>query len=169
VHLDVDEAAGEGRSGAADFDARAAKGGEEAAVGGLCWQPDRERFQLLVEGRGGVVVGAGDAPAVEVDGRERLEGIVELGARKGEGDGRVAGDRPSVLEEADTVLVEGDMGYGESCREVQRGCVSGLMREGGTLLFVRGRSSGRNGEQQGNKRNAHEVFLCEILRQQLDG
>jgi hypothetical protein len=74
-----------------------------------------------------------------------------------------AGDGAGVLEEADAVFVERDVRYGEGSI-VRLGCRSGGMR----FLCV-GEGEGRDGEQQGNGRKAHVVFLGVILRQQQDG
>ena len=83
---------------------------------------EREGLELLVERRGGVVAGAGDAAAVEVDGGEGLEDVVELGGGEVDGDGLVAGDAAGVLEEAYAVFVEGDAGDGElGVMRVRRG------------------------------------------------
>ena len=105
-----------------DFDAGAADGAVEVGGGGVFAEAEGEGFELLVEGGGGVVAGAGDAAAVEVDGGEGLEDVVELAAGEGEGDGGVAGDLAGVLEEADAVFVERDAGDGEG---VACGCLRG--------------------------------------------
>ena len=150
MRFDVEETAGEGGAGAVDLDTGAPQGGEEAGVGGLCGQAEGEGCELLVERRGGVVVGARDAAAVKVDGGEGLEDVVELGAGEGEGDGGVAGDGAGVLEEADAVFVEGDVGYGEV------GVVGG---GAGMRVLGLGGGDGRNGEQQGDGRTAHGSYL----------
>ncbi len=98
-----------------DFDAGAADGGVEVGGGGVVVEREGQGFELLVERRGGVVAGAGDAAAVEVDGGEGLEDVVELAGGEVDGDGGVAGDAAGVLEEADAVFVEGDAGDGEGC------------------------------------------------------
>jgi len=50
-----------------------------------------------------------------------LEHVVELGSGEVDSDGLIAGDSAGVLEEADTVLVEGDAGYWKLGRN--RGCL----------------------------------------------
>ncbi len=99
--------------GAVTCDAGAADGVVEVDVGGVGGEGEGEGVELLVERGGGVVAGAGDAAAVEVDGGEGLEDVVELGGGEVDGDGLVAGDAAGVLEEADAVFVEGDAGDGE--------------------------------------------------------
>ena len=111
--LHVEDAAGEGRTGAADFDVRSAEGGVEVGGCGVFAEREWEGFELLIEGRGGVVTCAGDAASVEVDGGEGLEDVVELRGGEVDGDGLVAGDVARVLEEAYAVFVEGYSGDGE--------------------------------------------------------
>ena len=113
AQVDGQDAAGEREARARDGDARAADGVVEIDVRGVARKVERQGFELLVERRGGVVAGARDAAAVEVDGGEGLEDVVELGGGEVDGDGLVAGDAARVLEEADAVFVEGDVGDGE--------------------------------------------------------
>lgn len=68
---------------------------------------------MLLEWCGGVVACSGDAAAVEIDGGEGLEDVVELRGGEVDGDGLVAGDGAGVLEEADAVFVESDASDGE--------------------------------------------------------
>ena len=77
--FEVEQATGDGGSGGVDFYAGAFDGLVEVGGGGVFGECEREGLELLREGRGGVVGGSGDAAAVEVDGGERLEDIVELG------------------------------------------------------------------------------------------
>ena len=109
-----------------------------------------ERLELLLERRGGVVAGAGDAAAVEVDGGEGLEDVVELGGGEVDGDGLVAGDAAGVLEEADAVFVEGDAGDGElvGCRRCGR--FGG--RDGGVGLGLGGGDRGDKKADEGRDR-----------------
>ena len=108
-------------AGGVDFDAGAADGVVEVGGGGVFAEGEREGFELLLERRGGVVAGAGDAAAVEVDGGEGLEDVVELRGGEVDGDVCVAGDVAGVLEEADAVFVERDAGDGEAGGLVRRG------------------------------------------------
>ena len=111
-------------AGGVDLDARAADGGVEVGGGGVFAEGEGEGFELLLERRGGVVAGAGDAAAVEVDGGEGLEDVVELGGGEVDGDVGVAGDVAGVLEEADAVFVERDAGDGERRGLVRRGVLA---------------------------------------------
>ncbi len=90
-----------------------ADGGVEIGCGGVIAEGEGKGFELLLQGCRGVVAGSGDAAAVEVDGGEGLEDVVELGGGEVDGDGLVAGDVARVLEEAYAVLVEGYSGDGE--------------------------------------------------------
>ena len=113
AQVDGEQAAGDADAGAADGYACAADGVVEVDVGGVVGEAEGEGFELLLERRGGVVAGAGDTAAVEVDGGEGLQDVVELGAGEVDGDGLVAGDVAGVLEEADAVFVESYAGDGE--------------------------------------------------------
>ena len=121
-----EDAAGEGGSGSGDLNAGTAQGAEEILLCGLLAEGEGKGAKLLVERCGGVIAGAGDAAAAEVDGGEGLKDVVELGGGEVEGDGLVAGDMAGVLEEADAVLVEGDVGD----RQARR--VGGCGRRRGT-------------------------------------
>ena len=101
------------RPGAGDLHAGSADRVIEVDVGGIGREGEGESFELLVEGRGGVVAGSGDAASGEVESGEGLEDVVELGRGEVDGDGLVSGDAAGVLEEADAVFVEGDAGDGE--------------------------------------------------------
>jgi hypothetical protein len=90
-----------------------ADGGVEVGGGGIFTESERECFELLIEGRGGVVACAGDAATVEVDGGEGLEDVVKLSGGEVDGDGLVAGDVARVLEEAYAAFVKGDSSDGE--------------------------------------------------------
>ncbi len=108
--------------------------GVEVGGGGVLVESEWEGLELLLEGRGGVVAGSGDAAAVEVDGGEGLEDVVELSSGEVDGDGLVAGDAAGVFKEADAVLVEGDAGDGElrlggwGGTQSRAGCWSGSFR-----------------------------------------
>ena len=104
-----DDAAG--RPG--NFDALTAQGLEEFRGGGVVAHGERERFELLGEGRGGVVVDAAYAASVVVEDREGLEDVVELGRGEVDGDALVAGDLAEVFEVADAVFIENNLGDGE--------------------------------------------------------
>ena len=108
-----EDAAGEGGAGAGDLDAGTAQGVVEVLLGGLFAEGEREGVELLGQGRGGVVVGAGDVTATEVYGGEGLEDVVQLGRGEVEADGLIAGDAAFVLEEAYPIFVERDVGDAE--------------------------------------------------------
>ena len=113
ANLDGEEAAGEAAGGGVDLDAGTADAVVDVDGGGGFAEGEGKKFELLLEGRGGVIGGSGDAAAAEIDGGKGLEDVVELGAGDVNADSLVAGDLPGVLEEADAVLVEGDAGDGE--------------------------------------------------------
>ncbi len=144
----------------ADFDAGAADGGVEVGGGGVVVEGEREGFELLVERRGGVVAGAGDAAAVEVDGGEGLENVVELAAGEVDGDGGVAGDVAGVLEEADAVFVEGDAGDGEGCGAIRgRSSVGGGVCDGQDLMLLGEEGDGKKQQAGGGREGAHGLPL----------
>ncbi len=151
AEVDGEEAAGDVDAGAVDGDAGAADGVVEVDVGGVGGEGEGEGFELLVEGGGGVVAGAGDAAAVEVDGGEGLEDVVELGGGEVDGDGLVAEDAAGVLEEADAVFVEGDAGDGEGGGG--RGLGTGL----GAGLELGGGGGREEGQEDGGS-DAHGCF-----------
>ena len=139
-----EEAACDRERAGVDLDAGAADGAVEVGGSGVFAEAEGESFELLVEGCGGVVAGAGDAAAVEVDGGEGLEDVVELAAGEGEGDGGVAGDGAGVLEEAYAVFVEGDAGDGEGLGLVRWGRLLG-----GGLLGDEGDGEEKEGDGGG--------------------
>lgn len=149
--LHVEDAAGEGGAGAGDLDVCSAEGGVEIGGGGVFAEREREGFELLIEGRGGVVACAGDASAVEVDGSEGLEDVVELSGGEVDGDGLIAGDVAGVLEEAYAVFVEGYAGDGELRGFFGRGGFGcGLLWRGPCGLCGKGGGEGED-EQGGSK------------------
>src|SRR6185312_11422367 len=136
-------------------DARAADGGVEVGCRGVLPKGKRQGFELLFEWRGGVVVRAGYAAAVEVDGRERLQHVVEL--RGGEVDGNVgvAADVAGMLKIADTVFVERDAGDGEGSGVVRHGMRGGCLGDDNRGRFLGG-ESGDDEEQSGVRGESHE-------------
>ena len=110
----VDDAAGDRRlAGAGHLDARTAERSIEVGGGGFVSEAERDVFELLVEGRAGVVIHAGDAAASEVEGGEGLEGVVELRRSEIDGDGLGPSHSAGVLEIPDAVLVEHHSPHGK--------------------------------------------------------
>ena len=123
-----EEAACDGEGAGVHLDAGAADGAVEVRCGRVFAQRERQVLELLIERRCRVVAGTRNAAAIEVDGSERLEDIVELAAGEGERYGGIAGNGSGVLEEAYAVFVERDAGHGKA-RRVPGGCLGvGFLR-----------------------------------------
>ena len=154
--FNVDEPARQRRARACDLDALAAQRLVDGRGVRVLLQTERQRIQLLLDGRGGVVADRAYLSAAAVKRSERLQHVVQL--RRGEVDGHalVAAHRASMLKVADAILVEhyfahrqiGDCARSRALRWWRwLGCG---MR--GSLGCER---NGNNGDQNGRKHSAH--------------